>query len=999
MSPMNRAAFLSAFGAEQVAKAEQEARARVAEYRAAVDRSTYHRNEVAADDFELSGEAPAVGSFVWGRWSCMKGEGGPMGELEDLERMDQEGRENPRRLCEVVAVVDASPAEFLAQDFADGVARQFQDMGGSRYDENDPARLDGVPYTWEAVFCVRCADRWYFIDGQGYDYTRYLLFPCDFRAMYREELAGITAAREAQEQAAKEAARMEAERRRAEYLERCAKWAPYMTDATEAQAAYDATPWRDRKAHAASLRKLGSIRRGNISAMIRAAFPSLKFSVKKWDGWGGAYEVTYIDGPTEAEFTAALDLDLFAAIVDTFDGMTDCEGVERMEFTDFARQYMGDMYGGVRVSREMSDEARAELLDTLAGIAPAVCDVVGGRSVFLTMAEMSQFAAAVGLSLSAFNHYAHGEGYQDHPGVFVRRAWVERSYMTDATEAQAAYDATPWRDRKAHAAALRKLGSIRRGNISAMIRAAFPSLKFSVKKWDGWGGAYEVTYIDGPTEAEFTAALDLDLFEAVVDTFDGMTDYAGHEYREFTDFAHKYMGDMSGGVNVSREMSDETRAALIDTLAGIAPAVRDVVGGRSVFLTMAEMSQFAKVTGLSLSDFSHYARGEGYQEHPGTFARRAFLKTSYMTAAPVPSPTTPTGTDGQGAKGETSEGTPSEGSTGAAYGICEKSPISEKPAAGLQLVDIAGGGVAVTGDSRATYKARKEIKSHGATWNKAAKQWEAHDPAAVASLRAWFGLPVQDATPEASAPVDELPAPPALVSYDPAEPVERAEFHTSDEVSPTAPTDGSHPATEETPTEAPAPTDGATGAAYGDSQKSQIFMNPGEVYKTAKADRYIIILSDDGEKLRTTDAIRGRFSGNIDTSDKDRFLSCLEAGSIIKADASQLPPVTDVHTWREGLENGYGKAFEIRTELIYTAADAMTETEKADTAARMGFALPLDPLAVMDAAALHKWNASRGNYRHCAALEWLVTQQDEPTAFQMNAGAYPVIFADYARRI
>jgi hypothetical protein len=176
-------------------------------------------------------------------------------------------------------------------------------------------------------------------------------------------------------------------------------------------------------------------------------------------------------------------------------------------------------------------------------------------------------------------------------------------------------------------------------------------------------------------------------------------------------------------------------------------------------------------------------------------------------------------------------------------------------------------------------------------------------------------------------------------------------------------------------------------------------MNPGEVYKTAKADRYIIILSDDGEKLSTTDAVRGRFSGNIDTSDKDRFLSCLDAGSIIKADASQLPPVTDVHTWREGLENGYGKAFEIRMELIYTASDSMTEAEKADTAARMGFSLPLDPLAVLQVSALHKWNASRGKYRHCAALEWLVTQQDEPTAFQMNAGAYPVIFADYARRI
>lgn len=195
------------------------------------------------------------------------------------------------------------------------------------------------------------------------------------------------------------------------------------------------------------------------------------------------------------------------------------------------------------------------------------------------------------------------------------------------------------------------------------------------------------------------------------------------------------------------------------------------------------------------------------------------------------------------------------------------------------------------------------------------------------------------------------------------------------------------------------PEPSGNGAAYGDSQKSQISINPGEVYKTAKADRYIIILSDDGEKLSTTDAVLGQFSGNIDTSEKDRFLSCLDAGSIIKSDASQLPPVTDVHAWREGLEHGYGKAFEIRTELIYTASDAMTEAEKADTAARMGFSLPLDPLAVLQVSALHKWNASRGNYRNCAALEWLVTQQDEPTAFKMNAGAYPVIFADYARRI
>lgn len=71
------------------------------------------------------------------------------------------------------------------------------------------------------------------------------------------------------------------------------------------------------------------------------------------------------------------------------------------------------------------------------------------------------------------------------------------------------------------------------------------------------------------------------------------------------------------------------------------------------------------------------------------------------------------------------------------------------PAAALELVEIAGG-VAVVGKSRATYKNRKEIKAHGAAWNKDAQQWQATDPAAVASLRAWFAL--RDA---AAAPAEE----------------------------------------------------------------------------------------------------------------------------------------------------------------------------------------------------------------------------------------------------
>lgn len=736
MSPENRAAFLSAFGAEQVAKAEQEARARVAEYRAAVDRSTYHRNEMAADAFEASGEVPAVGSFVWGRWSCMKGEGGPMGELEDLERMEHDGDAIGRRLCEVVAVVDASPADFLDREACNRIARQFQDMGGSRYDEQDPQSLEGFPLTWELVFCVRCAGRWFLIDGQGYDYTRYFLMPDSYARMFAPELEAIRTGREAKEAAERAEEQRQADARRADYLARCARWSPLMED---------------------------------VRPLI------------------------------EAERAA---------------------------------------YG----TREKSQ---------------------------------------------------------------IRKASA-------------------------------KLSAARRRNLVAMASALYPGVKFSAKKWDGWGGSYELTWTDGPSEKHLQEAADFRLFESGRDTFDGMTDCAGHSFAEFTDFAGKYFG-LFGEILMNRHRSEEFRQSIADRIRAAVPGLPE--GDQE---PIRDGGQLSAICGMFPDVCASYIVNN--LERYGLRDAVAYI-TRCIDATPTQQdePTDPNG----------------GGSPAPSYGDREKSQNSAAPADGLELVDLAGGGVAVTGDSRTTYKARKEIKSHGATWNKAAKQWEAHDPAAVAALREWFGVTVPDATP----------------------------------------TDGNHPATEETPTEAPTPADGVQGAAYGDSQKSQISINSGEVYKTAKADRYIIILSDDGEKLSTTDAVRGRFSGNIDTSDKDRFLSCLDAGSIIKADASQLPPVTDVHTWREGLEHGYGKAFEIRTELIYTASDSMTDAEKADTAARMGFSLPLDPLAVLQVSALHKWNASRGNYRHCAALEWLVTQQDEPTAFKMNAGAYPVIFADYARRI
>lgn len=70
--------------------------------------------------------------------------------------------------------------------------------------------------------------------------------------------------------------------------------------------------------------------------------------------------------------------------------------------------------------------------------------------------------------------------------------------------------------------------------------------------------------------------------------------------------------------------------------------------------------------------------------------------------------------------------------------------MTAAPAEGLELVEIAEG-VAIVGDQQTTYKNRKQIKAHGARWNKEAQQWQATTAEAVASLREWFGMTEQSA--------------------------------------------------------------------------------------------------------------------------------------------------------------------------------------------------------------------------------------------------------------
>lgn len=285
-------------------------------------------------------------------------------------------------------------------------------------------------------------------------------------------------------------------------------------------------------------------------------------------------------------------------------------------------------------------------------------------------------------------------------------------------------------------ATARKIDNARKANILAMCSAAFPGVKFSVSVRRGWGADFDLTWTDGPTVEEFEAKTDLSLFCRSRDTFNGWDDSTDVIFSEFCEFADLTMGRNGGDIKARREMSDEARAALLADIFAAVPAAnsRDKYGYTEPYTyTDKEAEAVAAALGVDVFDILI----KGYAETADTIARRAWDKRSY-TKTTTPEPTDPTPGKAQTKATEHTEAAPAQ----------DAAQTDEAPAEGLQLIATAEG-VAVVGDSRTTYRNRKAIKAHGATWNKTAQQWQASAPEAVARLREWFGVSVTPNAEEA----------------------------------------------------------------------------------------------------------------------------------------------------------------------------------------------------------------------------------------------------------
>ena len=519
MSPLSRPAYYKTFGKDTTEAAEAKAREIIAEKEAARKRTKYAEHAREADRLE---GVPAVGGFFWADNSGLKCDGG-RGLFEELHALNYytDVQNAPARLCCVAQVFNVSDEDFARPELADELVTRYNLQGFARSEDvnednntynNDPETL-ATFYTVGALV-VSPSGKYYLIDSEGYNYARYIYVPIEWPVMLADEVASVKAKEEARKAEEERKAAEEKAQRLADYRTRCAKWSPLMRNVEKMEQEGKATA-----------RKIDNARKGNILSMCAAAFPGVKFSVSVRRGWGADFVLTWTDGPTVEEFNEKTDLDLFCSRRDTFDGWDDSTDVIYSEFSEFARLTMGSNGGDIKTSREMSDEARAELLTQIFAAVPAADNR---------------------------NKYGYTDAY---------------------------------------------------------------------------------TYTNKEAEA-VAAALGVGVFDI---------------------FAY------------------------------------------------------------------------GYAENAETIAHRAWNVRSY-TKTTMPEPTDP-----KPGKAQTADSTDT---------------TDDAPAEGLQLVDTAEG-VAVVGDSRTTYRNRKQIKAHGATWNKTAKQWQASEPEAVARLREWFGVSDTPTTEEA----------------------------------------------------------------------------------------------------------------------------------------------------------------------------------------------------------------------------------------------------------
>ena len=213
--------------------------------------------------------------------------------------------------------------------------------------EREAARRKYAGYWFTVVTMFRSPNYCVFIDAEGYNYCRYLLFLPTWRTMYADELK---AARDAEQQRKDEAEAdkvLEEAKAMLKYKADCDQIRPFMVVDLSS---FELEDRRGRQ----------SGRRRNIMAVLRHYFPGVKFSVKYRWASHTELEVEWTDGPTCKEVESVCNWSVFCDTWESFDGMTDSTSRGSRKYTEFAQQYGGGFLDGISFDRGNSRETLEE---------------------------------------------------------------------------------------------------------------------------------------------------------------------------------------------------------------------------------------------------------------------------------------------------------------------------------------------------------------------------------------------------------------------------------------------------------------------------------------------------------------------------------------------------------------------------------------------------------------------------------------------------------------
>ena len=298
-------------------------------------------------------------------------------------------------------------------------------------------------------------------------------------------------------------------------------------------------------------------------------------------------------------------------------------------------------------------------------------------------------------------------------------------------------------------------------NLKAVFNHFWPGVKCSFKVSRSVYGTAQITWTDGPTVAEVEACEVFDYFRAYFFESDQYADYGDVKSRNYLNKFRQMFGSFDcDSIDHTRNLSEKTAEKVRQIIAENFPeaekARKEAEARKNDYagtfeMSNADLSKLCALLGFvrpampdwatasdeekeayfeackPCDEFAQRVRHSGllYNDEPIRLYYSTLLKwfAEYYRIEAEPKDEKKTARKAKAKpKAETAE-----------------SDSTEAPAEGLELVEIPGG-VAVVGGYYDTLRNRKQIKAHGARWNKEAKQWQATDPEAVARLREWFGM-------------------------------------------------------------------------------------------------------------------------------------------------------------------------------------------------------------------------------------------------------------------